>query len=637
MDSMNPTSTLPHAQTDAQLIDQICQTDIQAEFMQLVLSKFNPMVPSQPMLITNNELNLSYSDYSACNGMLNNQILKEYLSLKTSDPIDLHWHYTGEPTPFLQDTSQLHKFVSVSGLITKVFAPSIQPKLLCWICSSCKVTVFSNDQQYNCTNQTECGQSTMTIHHTHSKFDEVQYITIQLPESELKQNILISDLFLIDFVQPGDKCIVHGYYLIQPQKNNTIHSTIIHCTGISKDAMKLYNNVQYEIKDYFEDLTKLIAPSIFGHEDIKQALVLLLLGGTTRPLPDVRLRGDIHVLLMGDPGVAKSQFLKRTQQLAPHAIFTSGKGSSAAGLTAAVLNKNRQFYLEAGAMVLADKGVICIDEFDKMREEDRVSIHEAMEQQTLSIAKAGITTTLNARASVLAAANPMFGRIQDTKSAASQIEFKSSLLSRFDLLFWLKDVHDVDQDMRIAMHVLQVHQSTSTSEDAQPLIHFLKQLAPTMSVEASSFLHDTYVQMRQNMYDLEKQSQTRSMIPFTVRHLEALVRLSEARAKCACSKIVTIGHCKEALSLFKGSTLRTLQTVLKQPTKASLNAIHQFMDHRLPLGAQMREAAMISELQRSGHEYDAIVLTIQQMINNNEIQQKQQGQYLLRIGVKGRE
>ena len=644
--NLHPTSTLPPAQTDAQLINQICHSDIEAEFMQIILSKFNPIFPSQPILINHNELVLSYSDYTICNGLIKNQILVEYLSLKTNamdqqEGVALHWQYISDTSlPFIQDISQLHKFISIDGLITKVYSPSIHPKLLTWICSSCKSTIKSNDQQYNCANQSECGQSTMSIHHTHSRFEEVQYITLQIPDSDLKQTCVVSDVHLIDFVQPGDKCTIHGYYLIkQPTNNNantTIHSTIIQCTGISKQSNtdKIAAH-PYETKDYFDELTQLIAPSIFGHTDIKQALVLLLLSGTTRPLPDVRLRGDIHVLLMGDPGVAKSQFLKRTQQLAPHAIFTSGKGSSAAGLTAAVLNKNRQFYLEAGAMVLADKGVICIDEFDKMREEDRVAIHEAMEQQTLSIAKAGITTTLNARASVLAAANPMFGRIQDVKSAASQIEFKSSLLSRFDLLFWLKDVHDVEEDMRIAMHVLQVHQSTSTTTtNAQPLIAFLKQLAPTLSVAAASFLHDTYVQMRQNMYDLEQQSQTRSMIPFTVRHLEALIRLSEARAKCAMSKIVNIEHCKDALRLFKASTLRTLQTVLKQPTRASLNAIHSFMDHRLPLGAQMRESVMIHELQKAGHEYDAIVLGIKQMINNNEIQQKQQGQYLLRIGVK---
>eukprot|EP00835_Amoeboradix_gromovi_P001914 NODE_98_length_21025_cov_0.475055.p3 type:complete len:660 gc:universal NODE_98_length_21025_cov_0.475055:8379-10358(+) len=632
---LNPTSTLPVAQTDTQIIDQLCQSDTDAEFVQLILSKFNPMSPSQPILLTKNDLSLSYNQFVKCHGLLNNPILLNYLSLKSNESVQLHCHYTGDPVPFIQDTSQLHKFISIHGIITKVFAPSLAPKLLCWICSNCKTTIHGNEQQYNCVNQLECGQSTMHIHHTHSQFTQIQYITLQV--DDLKQQVRIDDLHLIDLVKPGDKCVIHGYYLISPSKNNTVHSTIIQCTGITRDLnYDVQNNVTYESKDYFEHLTNLIAPSIFGHTDIKQALVLLLLGGTTRPLPDVRLRGDIHVLLMGDPGVAKSQFLKRTQQLAPHAVFTSGKGSSAAGLTAAVLNKNRQFYLEAGAMVLADKGVICIDEFDKMREEDRVAIHEAMEQQTLSIAKAGITTTLNARASVLAAANPMFGRIQDTKSAASQIEFKSSLLSRFDLLFWLRDKHDSEQDMRIAMHVLQVHQSTSESQDAAPLIAHLKLLAPTMSVEASSFLHDTYVQMRSNMYDLECASQTRSMIPFTVRHLEALVRLSEARAKCACSPVVMIEHCKEALQLFKQSTLRTLQTVLKQPTKSSLKAIHQFIDYRLPLGAQMRELVMIKELEGNGHDYDAIVLCIQQMINNSEIQQRQQGQYLLRIGVKNR-
>merc|ERR1712060_704882 len=164
---------------------------------------------------------------------------------------------------------------------------------------------------------------------------------------------------------------------------------------------------------------------------------------------NMKLRGDINVLLLGDPSVAKSQFLKFVEQVAPISVYTSGKGSSAAGLTASVIKdpSSGEFYLEGGAMVLADGGVVCIDEFDKMRMEDRVAIHEAMEQQTISIAKAGITTVLNSRTSVLAAANPVFGRYQDEKNAAEQVDFQTTILSRFDMIFILKDKFDQTKDM----------------------------------------------------------------------------------------------------------------------------------------------------------------------------------------------
>lgn len=180
----------------------------------------------------------------------------------------------------------------------------------------------------------------------------------------------------------------------------------------------------------------------------------------------MRLRGDINVLLLGDPSTAKSQFLKFVERVAPISVYTSGKGSSAAGLTASIIkDPSGEFQLEGGAMVLADGGVVCIDEFDKMRPQDRVAIHEAMEQQTISIAKAGITTILNSRTSVLAAANPIFGRYDDLKHAAEQIDFQSSILSRFDCIFIVKDIREESADKAIASHVVNLHTHARVKED----------------------------------------------------------------------------------------------------------------------------------------------------------------------------
>jgi DNA replication licensing factor MCM5 len=193
--------------------------------------------------------------------------------------------------------------------------------------------------------------------------------------------------------------------------------------------------------------------------DIKKALICMLMGGSRKRLPDgMRLRGDINVLLLGDPSTAKSQFLKFVSKTSPIGIYTSGKGSSAAGLTASVVKDSKgEFYLEGGAMVLADGGIVCIDEFDKMRPADRVAIHEAMEQQTISIAKAGITTVLNSRSAVLAAANPVFGRYDDFKSASENIDLMTTILSRFDLIFLVRDVREEERDRMICRHVMGIH------------------------------------------------------------------------------------------------------------------------------------------------------------------------------------
>jgi len=334
----------------------------------------------------------------------------------------------------------------------------------------------------------DCPLDPYFVVHERCQFIDQQVIKLQeapdqVPVGELPRHILVSaDRYLTNRVVPGSRCTVMGVFSIYQPKGGkkgqdsavAIRNPYIRAVGITTDidhTAKGYTMFTEEEEQEFEALSKdpelyhkfarSIAPSIFGNQDIKKAILCLLMGGSKKILPDgMKLRGDINVLLLGDPGTAKSQLLKFVEKVAPIAIYTSGKGSSAAGLTASVQRdtQTREFYLEGGAMVLADGGVVCIDEFDKMRDEDRVAIHEAMEQQTISIAKAGITTILNARTSVLAAANPLFGRYDDLRSPGENIDFQTTILSRFDMIFIVRDDHNRERDEQIAKHVMNIHQ-----------------------------------------------------------------------------------------------------------------------------------------------------------------------------------
>jgi DNA replication licensing factor MCM3 len=442
--------------------------------------------------------------------------------------------------------------------------------------------------------ETEYGLSTFKDHQT----IVLQEMPEKAPMGQLPRSVeLVLDHDLVDRIKPGDRVRVVGTYRALAvssngqQSSSGVFRTVVlvnhvQTIGVSTSRLHFHENDVPNIKELaaqpniLDVLGRSVAPSIHGHDIIKKALVLQLLAGVEKNLENgTHLRGDINILMVGDPSTAKSQLLRSAMTIAPLAVSTTGKGSSGVGLTAAVTSDpdTRERRLEAGAMVLADRGLVCVDEFDKMGENDRVAIHEAMEQQTVTIAKAGIHASLNARCAVLAAANPVYGQYDRRRKIQENIGLPDSLLSRFDLLFVVLDQMDPETDRLIAAHVIGGHRyrdddgeddesdddqehsppqsiwqrrrrNAATNEDAlthdflRKYLHYAKsRVSPVLTEAAREFIAQKYAEMRSRQDD--------RTLPITARSLETVIRLATAHAKARLNATVEHEDCVVAMDL----------------------------------------------------------------------------------------
>ncbi|KAF7682931.1 Minichromosome maintenance protein 5 [Astathelohania contejeani] len=561
------------------------------------------------------------------------------------------------------EAAKANRIVRIQGIVVSASTVITKPKGVFLLCKNCLNSTIATDMIPRSCITPECPIDPFVILPEKSIVTDMQFIKIQerfedIPVGEMPRHFMVVlEKGMVNTVIPGSKIEITGIYCIRsPSTKQSTSKPFIKAIGLSNKSEKNIKNFTEEEEEIFSNLarsniyeriTHSIAPSIFGHIDIKKALACMLFGGTRRILKDgVTLRGDINILLLGDPGVAKSQMLKFVERVSPVAIYTSGKGSSAAGLTASVIkNQSGEFYLEGGALVLADGGVCCIDEFDKMDENDRVAIHEAMEQQTISIAKAGITTVLNTRTSVLAAANPIFGRYDDLRTPAENIEFGATILSRFDCIFVMRDECNSEEDIKLAKHVLGIHKNNITSDisddtiDINTLKRYIQyartRVFPTLSSDAQKKLSLYYTHTRRDIRRLESTNHQRSTIPITIRQLEAIIRMSEALARMELSNICTEAHVEEAIRLFKVSTMNAvargyyLEGMQRPEVMKEIEMVCSEIEKILPVGHSLRYDTLVDGLSRFKSE--SVVRAIQFMVNKGKLLMRDKGNWIARV------
>ena len=553
------------------------------------------------------------------------------------------------------------KVTSVSGMVVRSSEVKPLAKELIYVCPDHHVTQrfllqgMSVNVPVKC-DTPNCQHKDLEIKPESSTFIDFQILRLQelpedLPPGQLPHYIDITiKQDLVDNARPGDRVILTGIVRIEQEP----------IVGVSRASSGLYrlridgNNIEFlagrsgvkasrrtereEVSPEEEKLIKALAsdpsidqrlidsfaPHIKGHELIKEAILYLIIGSNQRILSDgTKIRGDINIFLVGDPGTAKSEMLKFCARIAPRGLYTSGRGSTAAGLTAAVVrDKSGIFMLEAGAVVLGDQGLVCIDEFDKMTTEDRSALHEVMEQQTVSIAKGGIVATLNARTSILSAANPMYGKYDPFKNITENVNLPIPLLTRFDLIFVVRDIPSKERDRNIAQHIMDLHSATGIENrsliDVDILTKYLgyaKGLNPTMTKDAEEKLLEYYLKMRN--------VESEEMITVTPRQLEGLIRLATARSRLLLKTEVDADDAQRAIFLMESmlqdvgvdvNTGKVDLGVLQGKPRSEMAKVQLFMDILRALEgeppSQVEEKLFIKELVKTekftedeAHEY----------------------------------
>lgn len=557
--------------------------------------------------------------------------------------------------------SHLNCMIKITGVVTRRSSVFPQLRNVTFKCERCKFLLGPIQQNANDPvkpgNCPECqGRGPWTVDVEKTVYRNYQKMTLQespgsvpagrLPRS--KEIIVLNDL--IDSARPGDEIDVTGIYVnsfdasqIKHRNGFPVFSTHVEVNHILRkgDAFATQNltdDDKHKIRELSTDprivqrIINSVAPSIHGHENIKTGIAMAIFGGQEKLVKGkTKLRGDINVLLLGDPGVAKSQFLKYVEKTANRCVYTTGKGASAVGLTAAVHKDpvTREWVLEGGALVLADRGVCLIDEFDKMNDQDRVSIHEAMEQQSISISKAGIVTSLQARCSVIAAANPIGGRYDSSRTFSDNVELTDPILSRFDVLCVVKDVIDPITDRRLAEFVVNSHvkahpknfndddgvaagfgNTTNNNNDedvAEPLdqemlkkyISYAKRFVhPRIKLQDTPKIARVYSELR-------KESVTREGMPVAVRHLESTIRMAEARARMRLSESVSPEDIDHAISVMLDSFIGTQkQSVQKSLKKKFARYAHFHRDFDSLLMEILR--GIVREMNRLDRENEPI-------------------------------
>jgi replicative DNA helicase Mcm len=569
----------------------------------------------------------------------------------------------------------INKLVGVSGMVVRSSEVKPLAKKIGYRCLNCSEITEAQlrglvlKQPLKCG---KCSEKELEMDPDTSIFIDFQMVRLQelpedLPAGHLPHYLevtIIGDL--VDQCRPGDRILLTGIVRIEQEQlsqqfktslfrlrmeGNNIeylggrtadkdNRTIERLEINSEDEKHIFalsrKNNAYDI------LISSYAPHVYGHEVIKEVILLLIVGSVTKRLDyGTARRGDINVLLVGDPGTAKSEMLKFAAKIAPRGLYTSGRGSTAAGLTAAVIrDKSGIMMLEAGAVVLGDQGLVCIDEFDKIKPEDRSALHEVMEQQTCSVAKGGIVATLNARTSILAAANPLYGKYDPFKNITENVNLPIPLLTRFDIIYVIRDIPEKEKDHRVASHILELHRdSESTGQYLIDIDLFSKYLAysktmePKLTVEAIDKIRDYYMKMRNVESD--------GMITVTPRQLEGLVRLATARSKLLLKDYVDSDDAERAIYLIQTmletagvdvNTGRVDLGVLHGKPQSEISKLKLFMEIFNALSGQdksdVEERNFINELIQTGRfSEDDAKNFLNKAMQNGQIYERRSGFY----------